>query len=69
MLKIKQKNNYFPFEAEARPNIFNNPVCTSKRTLLFTNTKVNWLMLFKEITAVYSENHTKPTNRKDSLTD
>jgi hypothetical protein len=24
--------------------------------------KINWLMLFKEITAVYSENHTKPIN-------
>jgi hypothetical protein len=24
--------------------------------------KINWLMLFKEIIAVYSENHTKPTD-------
>jgi hypothetical protein len=25
-------------------------------------TKINWLMLFKEINTVYSENHTKPIN-------
>jgi hypothetical protein len=24
---------------------------------------INWLTLFKEITDVYSENHTKPTNK------
>jgi hypothetical protein len=26
----------------------------------FTITKINWLTLFKEIIAVYSENHTEP---------
>jgi hypothetical protein len=35
----------------------------------FTITKINWLMLFKEIIAVYSENHTKPTKTKYSVTD
>jgi hypothetical protein len=25
----------------------------------------NWLMMFKKITAVYSEKHTKPTNVAD----
>jgi hypothetical protein len=34
---------------------------TSKRTPHFTITKNNWLMLFKEIIAVYSEN-TEPIN-------
>jgi hypothetical protein len=28
----------------------------------FSITKINWLMLFKEIIAVYSENHTIPVN-------
>jgi len=31
--------------------------------------KINWLMLFKEITAVYPKNHTKPINTKYSVTD
>jgi hypothetical protein len=40
--------------------IFKNSVRTSKRTPHFTITKINWLMLFKEIIVVYSENDTKP---------
>jgi hypothetical protein len=44
-------------------------VHTSKRTPTFTITKINWLMLFKEITAVYSENHTKPFNTKYNVKD
>jgi hypothetical protein len=40
--------------------IFNDSVRTAKKTQLFTITKINWLTLFKEIIAVYSENHTKP---------
>jgi hypothetical protein len=44
--------------------IFKNSVRTSKRTPHFTITKINWLMLFKEIMHVYSKNHTKPINRK-----
>jgi hypothetical protein len=39
--------------------LFKNPVHTSKRTPNFTITKTIWLMLFKEIIAVYSENHAK----------
>jgi hypothetical protein len=42
--------------------LFKNSVRTSKRTPHFTITKINWLTLFKEITAVYSENHAKPIN-------
>jgi len=49
--------------------LFKNSVRTSKRTLHFTITKINWLMLFKEIIAVYSEKHTKPINTKLSVTD
>jgi hypothetical protein len=46
-----------------------NSVRTSKRTPHLTITKINLLMLFKEITAVYSENYTKPVNTKCSVTD
>jgi hypothetical protein len=44
--------------------LFKNPVRTSKRTPHLTITKINWLTLFKEIIAVYSENHTEPINIK-----
>jgi hypothetical protein len=37
--------------------IFKKSVRTSKRTPHFTITKINGLMLFKEIIAVYSKNH------------
>jgi hypothetical protein len=47
--------------------LFKNSVRTSKRTQHFTITKINWLTLFKEIIAVYSENHMKPINTKWGL--
>jgi hypothetical protein len=40
--------------------LFKNSVRTSKRTPHFPITEINWLTLFKEIIAVYSENHAKP---------
>jgi hypothetical protein len=49
--------------------LFKNSVRTSERTPHITVTKINWLMLFKEIIAVYSEKHTKPINTKCSITD
>jgi len=49
--------------------LFKNSVRTSKRTPHFTITKNNSLMLFKEVIAVYSENHAKPINTKCSITD
>jgi hypothetical protein len=48
--------------------LFMNPVRTSKRTQHFTITNINWLMLFKEIIAVYGENHAKPINTKCNIT-
>jgi hypothetical protein len=39
-----------------------NSVRTSNRTPHFTITRISWLILFKEVTAVYSENGTKPIN-------
>jgi hypothetical protein len=44
--------------------IFKDSVRTVKKTHLFTITKINCLMLFTEIIAVYSENHTKHKNTK-----
>jgi hypothetical protein len=49
--------------------VFKNSVRTSKRTPHFTITKNSFLTLFKEIIAVYSENHAKPINTKCSITD
>jgi len=49
--------------------LFKNAVRTSKRTLHFTITNINWLTLFKEIIAVYIENHAKPINTNCSITD
>jgi hypothetical protein len=42
--------------------IFNNSVRTAKKTQHFAITKINWLMLFKEIIAIYSDNHMEPIN-------
>jgi hypothetical protein len=44
--------------------LFKNSVRTSKRTPHFTITKINWLMLFKEIIPVYPENHKRLINTK-----
>jgi hypothetical protein len=48
--------------------LFKNSVRTSKRTPHFTITKINWLMMFKEIIAAYSENHAKPIQNAALLT-
>jgi hypothetical protein len=45
-----------------------NSVRTAKETPHFTVMMINWLMLFKEIIAVYSKNITKHINSKCSLT-
>jgi hypothetical protein len=42
--------------------LFMNSGRTSKRTPHFTITRISWLILFKEVTAGYSENGTKPIN-------
>jgi hypothetical protein len=46
-----------------------NSVHTENETQHFTVTKINWLMLFKEIMPVYNENHTKNINTEYSITD
>jgi hypothetical protein len=47
--------------------IFRNPVRTAKKTPNFTVTKINRLTLFKEIIAIYFENHIKTTNKNADL--
>jgi hypothetical protein len=42
--------------------LFKNSVRTAKKTPHFSVTNINRLTLFKEITAVYSEDNTKPIN-------
>jgi hypothetical protein len=42
--------------------MFKNSARAAKKTHLFTITKINLLKLFKEIIAVYSENHKRPIN-------
>jgi hypothetical protein len=42
--------------------LINNPVRTAKKIQYFTITKVNWLKLFKEIIAVYTENEKEHLN-------
>jgi hypothetical protein len=40
--------------------MFGNSARTAKKKQHFTITKISWLLLFKEIIAVYSENRRKP---------
>jgi hypothetical protein len=42
--------------------MFKCSVPTAKKTQLFSISKINWLMLFKEIIVVYAENRSKTTN-------
>jgi hypothetical protein len=42
---------------------FKNSVRTSKKTQHFTIKKINWLMLYREIIAVYSEIYKKQVNK------
>jgi hypothetical protein len=53
------------------PNVvwimFKKLVRTSKKTPHFTIAKTMWLMLWKEIIPVYSENRTKPINKNAAL--
>jgi hypothetical protein len=53
-----------PLKPKLVKTIFKNSVRTTKKTQLFTITSISWLKLFKEIIAVYNENHTKSINTK-----
>jgi hypothetical protein len=44
------------------PIICTNSVPLSGKTQRVSFTKINWLLLFREILAIYLENDTKPTN-------
>lgn len=47
--------------------MFNNSVPTAKKTHNVPGIRIKWLMLFKEIIPVYTENHTRPTNEEWSV--
>jgi hypothetical protein len=47
---------------------FTNSARTAKKTPHITVTKTNRLTLFKEMIAVYCENHTKPVTNSQLLT-
>jgi hypothetical protein len=42
--------------------LYKSSVCTSQETHHASATEVNWLMLFREIIAIYCENHMKNTH-------
>jgi hypothetical protein len=52
------------FVTEMKRLVIKYSVLTAKKTQFFTVTEINRLTLFKEMIAVYSEIHTKPTNKK-----
>jgi hypothetical protein len=57
------------FKTEIPSIIFNNSVCTSKKTHQFIINEINWLMLFRRsltVIGVYTENHTELVNIKFS---
>jgi hypothetical protein len=60
-------NGLSPLKPELVKVIFKDSVRTAKKTQLFTITNINWLTLFKEIIAVYSENNTKPIHLNAAL--
>jgi hypothetical protein len=68
--RVKTYNEHVKlFEAEARLIIFKSSARTSKRTLHIIITKPKWLLLFKEIIDVYTENHTRHVSTKCMVTE
>lgn len=55
---IGKKNH---LETKVISIIFKAPLLTSKKAQRVCVTRINWLILFKEISTVYCENHTKHT--------
>jgi hypothetical protein len=49
--------------------VLKNSVRTSKRTQHLAITRINQLLLFEEIIAVYTENRTQPLNTECTVTD
>jgi hypothetical protein len=58
-LRSHQSSVLNPLKPKLVKIIFKNSVRTANKTQHFTITKINWLTLYKEIIAVYTENHTK----------
>jgi hypothetical protein len=49
-----------PFDKDTMRLLFTNSVRNSNKTHRVSITKINWLMLCREIIAVYTENQAKP---------
>jgi hypothetical protein len=62
-------NNSNPLKLKLIQIICKNFIHASKRMPLFTITKIIWLILFKDIIAVYCKNHTKRINAKCNVID
>lgn len=54
-------NLQFSSEVEDLKKYLKIQFLPQRKHISITNT--NWLMLFREVIAVYSDNHTKPTNK------
>jgi hypothetical protein len=70
-LRLAEKKRLGYYVKPLKPTliqIFMTSARTAKKTLHFTITKINWLMLFKKIIPVYSENYLKPINTNCSVT-
>jgi hypothetical protein len=55
-------NHFNPLKLKLVLIIFKHSFHASKKTQPISITRINWLMMFKEIITVYSENHMKPIN-------
>jgi hypothetical protein len=69
MAEFVSMNHYGMQKPKSVYTILKNSVRTSKKTPHFTITKIKWLMLFKEIIAVYIEKLSSPTSTIFSVTD
>jgi hypothetical protein len=62
-----ERNSINPLKPKLVEIWLNNSVRTAEKTQIFTVTKINWLTPFKEIIAVYCEDHTKPIEKNEGL--
>jgi hypothetical protein len=59
--------SFIPLRPKRVQIIFKNLVFTAKKTLHFTITKINWLILLKEITGIKIDKYKKTVNKKPEL--
>jgi hypothetical protein len=59
LICYRQLDKFNPVEIEAQINIFTNSLLTLKKIQHVYMTTISWLMLFREIITVCSEDHKK----------